>query len=849
MSSRRILVSSALLGALALVLSGCLSPWSPPPAPDPATFSSHLTRAPYLTDAVGLHVLVNWGTDQSGTVGSVKWGPFDTGSGTCTLSNTQTATKQTVVVAAATSYQWKAPLTLPNVGPFCYRVYLGSTDLLGTAPSLQFEANVQPGSTESFSFDVMGDWGQVDANGNNPDQANLLSQVRTSGARFVATVGDNGYPNGNQQNYGDLHQTGADTSAIYGPTFWTVPGTSIPIFPTAGNHGLTTNAGAHTDLVNWPQDVAVASSNGRYTGDTYCCINGTTSVNYTSAWYAFDAGNVRFYMLDSAWGDTNPGTASPYANDAAAHFAPGTPEYQWLLSDLQAHPTGLKVAFSHYPVYSDNNTQPSDTFLQGPSNLEGLLTQYGVNLWFNGHAHVYERNVPSAPGAPVTYVTGGGGGTLEPMGTCHAYDAYAIGWSYSSSKGSKCGSAVAPTSTSQVFHFLKVTVNGTSITVTPTDSLGRTFDVQTYDFSSTAPNTVIDAAPALQTNATSASFTFHATATPATFTCKLDGGAATACTSPVSYSGLAQGTHTFTVAASNSGGTDSTPATYTWTVDTTAPSAPSTVTASAASPTSVNVSWSASTDNVGVTAYDVARNGTIVGSVGGTSTSFTDTTASPSTTYTYSVRARDGASNASGFTAAAPVTTPSSVVPIFSDGFESGNLSAWTSSSGLTVEGTTVHSGTKAAEGNTTNGATYAKKTLSSTYTDAYARIYFDIPSSSSQVNLLRFRDASGNSLGYLFVSTSGTLGLRNDVAATTTTSTTAVSPGWHALELHMRVNGTSSTIDAWLDDVHVDSLSSTTANLGTAAVGQLQIGEVQTGRTYDVVFDDVAFATQHIGL
>jgi len=195
------------------------------------------------------------------------------------------------------------------------------------------------------------------------------------------------------------------------------------------------------------------------------------------------------------------------------------------------------------------------------------------------------------------------------------------------------------------------------------------------------------------------------------------------------------------------------------------------------------------------------------------------------------------------------VTTPSSVVPIFSDGFESGNLSAWTSSSGLTVEGTTVHSGTKAAEGNTTNGATYAKKTLSSTYTDAYARIYFDIPSSSSQVNLLRFRDASGNSLGYLFVSTSGTLGLRNDVAATTTTSTTAVSPGWHALELHMRVNGTSSTIDAWLDDVHVDSLSSTTANLGTAAVGQLQIGEVQTGRTYDVVFDDVAFATQHIGL
>jgi hypothetical protein len=34
-----------------------------------------------------------------------------------------------------------------------------------------------------------------------------------------------------------------------------------------------------------------------------------------------------------------------------------------------------------------------------------------------------------------------------------------------------------------VYHFLLVTVDGTQVTVTPTDELGRTFDVQTYDFS------------------------------------------------------------------------------------------------------------------------------------------------------------------------------------------------------------------------------------------------------------------------------------------------------------------------------------------------------------------------------
>jgi hypothetical protein len=843
--TRGLLGSTAVLVALVLVAAGC---WSPPPAPDPASFSSHLTRAPYLTDAVGLHVLVNWATDQTGNAGSVRWGPFDQNSGTCNLANTQSATRQTVIVGTVHEYQWKAPLTLPATGPYCYRVLLDTTDLLGSADALQFQTNVQPGATDSFKFAVFGDWGQTDANGDNPDTANLLKQVRGSGARFAVTTGDNGYPNGNQQNYGDLQQKAADTSAIFGPSFWTVPGTSIPLFATAGNHGLSTNAGAHTDLVNWPQDVAVASSGGRYTGDTYCCVNGTSPADYTSSWFAFDAGNARFYMLDSAWGDTNPGTATPYADDAAAHFAPGDPEYQWLLHDLQTHPTGLKFAFSHFPVYSDNNTQPSDTFLQGPANLEGLLTQYGVNVWFNGHAHIYERNVPSTAGAPVTYVTGGGGGTLEPMGTCHSYDAYAIGWSNSSSKGSKCGTAVAPTAITQVFHFLNVNVSGTSVTVSPTDEFGNTFDVQTYDFSSTAPNTVIDAAPALQSNSPNAAFMFHSTATPATFACRIDGAASTACTSPASYSGLVDGTHTFSVAATVNGVTDPTPATYTWTVDTSPPSTPA-PTATPASPTSVNVTWPAASDNVGVSAYDVTRNGAALTTVAGTTTSFTDNTAAPNTNYTYAVRARDAAGNQSAFGAAAPVTTPPPPTPVFADGFESGNASAWTSAVGLTVETSTVHSGTWAAEGNTTNGATYAKKTLPGTYTDAYARVYFDIKSFTDQVNLLRLRDAAGNSLGYLFVNTSGALAFHDDVTALSTTSTTTVGPGWHALELHMLVNGTTSTVGAWLDDVPVSALSSNAANLGTAPVGQLQIGEVQTGRTYDVVFDDAVFATQRIGL
>lgn len=820
--------------------------WLLPASAGATTFDPHLLRAPYLTDLVGQHVLVNWATDRSATTGSLQWGTVAGGS--CSLTNTATATRTPLTVGTTAEYQWKASLTLPGAGTFCYRPFLATTDLLASNPSPQFQSQVPAGSTAPFSFGVMGDWGQVDSSGNNPDQANLMRQIASSGVRFMLTVGDNGYPSGSQKNYGDLVQTGADTSAIFGPSFWPVPGSTVPIFPAAGNHGLSGTA--HADLTNWPQDLAVASSGGRYQNDVYCCVNGTTSTNYASAWYAFDAGPARIYVLESAWGDTNPGNADVYANDAAAHFAPGAPEYQWLVNDLQSHPSGLKFAVGHYPLYSDSKSQPSDTALQGAGRLEGLLTQYGVNMAFNGHAHIYERNVASGPGAPITYVTGGGGGTVAPIGPCHPFDAYGIGWSYSKSKGSACGSAPAPTAKSQVFHFLKVTVAGSSVTVAPTDSLGNTFDVKTYDFGATLPDTLVDSGPSGPTSSNSATFLFRSTITPATFACSLDGGPATACTSPITYPGLTDGSHTFSVVATAAGGADPTPAVRSWTVDTTAPSVPTGLQPTATTSTSVSLSWNASSDAGGVAAYDLTRNGTALTTVGASSTTYTDTSVTPSTQYVYAVRARDNAGNPSDFSPGVPVTTPTGVTPVFADGFESGSLSAWSSSAGLTVQGSLVHAGSFGARATTTDGNTYAKKTLPSTYTDVWSRAFVNLVSTSSQVNLLRFRTAADGSIAYVFVNAAGALGLRNDAGSVTITSSTTLAPGsgWHAVELHTVINGTASAVEVWLDGVRVDALSTTT-NLGTTPVGRVQIGEVQSGRTYDVAFDDVAVATQRVGL
>ena len=109
-------------------------------------------------------------------------------------------------------------------------------------------------------------------------------------------------------------------------------------------------------------------------------------------------------------------------------------------------------------------------------------------------------------------------------------------------------------------------------------------------------------------------------------------------------------------------------------------------------------------------------------------------------------------------------------------------------------------------------------------------------------------RDGSGNSIGYSYISANGLLGYHNDATNTNTTSTVVPRPGWHALELHLGVNGTASSVEVWLDGALVSSLSGS-RDLGTASsVGVLQIGETQTARTYDVVFDDVAFATSRLG-
>jgi Domain of unknown function (DUF4082)/Domain of unknown function (DUF1929)/Bacterial Ig domain/Fibronectin type III domain len=104
------------------------------------------------------------------------------------------------------------------------------------------------------------------------------------------------------------------------------------------------------------------------------------------------------------------------------------------------------------------------------------------------------------------------------------------------------------------------------------------------------------------------------------------------------------------------------------------PSAPSGLTATATGDSSANLSWTASTDNVGVTGYKIFRNGKQIGT--STTTSYTDTGLASNTQYTYTVAAYDAAGNVSTPSNSATVTTPVEKCPcsIWQNGAPTGSV-------------------------------------------------------------------------------------------------------------------------------------------------------------------------------
>ena len=94
------------------------------------------------------------------------------------------------------------------------------------------------------------------------------------------------------------------------------------------------------------------------------------------------------------------------------------------------------------------------------------------------------------------------------------------------------------------------------------------------------------------------------------------------------------------------------------TTDSTAPSAPTNVASSNVTKTGVRVTWTAATDNVAVTNYNIYRNGAYVATVSGTTTAYNFAGLTAGTSYNITVRALDAAKNFTNSTALSVTTLP-----------------------------------------------------------------------------------------------------------------------------------------------------------------------------------------------
>jgi hypothetical protein len=280
--------------------------------------------------------------------------------------------------------------------------------------------------------------------------------------------------------------------------------------------------------------------------------------------------------------------------------------------------------------------------------------------------------------------------------------------------------------------------------------------------------------------------------------------------------------------------------------DTTPPTTPAGLVTTATS-NQVDLAWQSSTDNLGVTGYTVYRGGTKIATVGAT-TSYSDTTVSPSTTYSYAIDAVDAAGNHSPISSAVSVATPAAASPaLFSDGFESGNLSQWTASTGIAVQQQEVSAGSWAARGTSTGSPAYVYKSLSTPVADLYYKGRVKIISQgASNVSFVRFRTSTGTPILSLMRRRDGKVLYYNEVTGKTTVGPSLSAGTWHDVQVHVLVNGTSSQIGVWVDGLQISTLTKTDS-LGTTGVGRVYVGEPGSGKTFDFAFDSEVLSSSYI--
>ncbi len=296
--------------------------------------------------------------------------------------------------------------------------------------------------------------------------------------------------------------------------------------------------------------------------------------------------------------------------------------------------------------------------------------------------------------------------------------------------------------------------------------------------------------------------------------------------------------------------------------DTQAPSVPANLIANNTTQTSTSLSWSTSSDNVGVTGYDVYQGSAIIASVSGTTRQVTGLTAN--TAYTFRVRAKDAAGNISGYSNTVNVTT----LPIpntgcsgsvssfpYAEGFEN-TLGAWTQSTADDTNWTVDANGTPSnntGPSSAAQGSYYIFVEASSpNYPNKRAILNspcFDLTAESAATFNFQYHMFGSNNFGTI------------DLEASTNNGTSWTSiwnesgnkgNSWQSasVDLSAYLGGTvqlrfnRNVGTTWQADLAIDAISLTTGGGGTG--GNCNVGNVTLSLTFDNYPEETAWTLQN---
>ena len=220
-----------------------------------------LTRAPWLTDLTQSSVQVSWATNAQYT-GVVEYGP----PGSCTANSVIAGNMGSpITVNGVTEYQNSVTVTgLSASTTYCYRITnTGSNqlDLLGSNPSPQFTTLETATDTQPLTFDVLGDWGDTTNSGvrgcSTPTRQGWTLRSPPAAPSSPSPPATSPTRAGPRRTTGTSTRPALNISAVFGPSYWAVPGETTPLYVVSGNHGLNS-----TFITNMPEQASAAGRRG-----------------------------------------------------------------------------------------------------------------------------------------------------------------------------------------------------------------------------------------------------------------------------------------------------------------------------------------------------------------------------------------------------------------------------------------------------------------------------------------------------------------------------------------------------------------------------------------------------------